>query len=196
MSLTSDAAIRLLYINNLKTHVVQYLTILESIFGPRDSRFIFNTIGQSCDEQPCTYFPSQFHFDGNCPVDILIGKWPWEHYSPDQGPWQIAHECVHLLDPGVLGSANVLEEGLATWFQNEPRYHNKEVQRYIARQQNRDPCYANAEKLVRSTLPGIFPAVNTLRIRGIRIRDIQTDMLIPLLPNIEKTILDCLCAQF
>jgi len=32
--------------------------------------------------------------------------------------WQLAHECVHLIDPHK-DPTNFLEEGLATWYQNQ-----------------------------------------------------------------------------
>ncbi len=135
------------YVRDLKAHVTRYLSILESILGPRDPRFVFGTIRKS-DGRPCTHFPEDFHLRGGCRVDILITDWPWEHYSLDQGPWQIAHECVHLLDPGKMGAANVLEEGLATWFQNEPSYHDGRVRRYIAGNEKQLPAYLEAQELV------------------------------------------------
>lgn len=183
------------YVSNLKAHVMTYLLILESIFGPRDPRFVFNTIGMS-DESPSTQFPGGFHFRGDCRVDILITRWPWEHCSPDQGPWQIAHECVHLLDPCTLGSTNVLEEGLAIWLQNEPSYHDELVRSYIAKNKRPQPAYADAEKLVRCSLPGILNAVKALRALGVRICDIKADMLAPLLPSTETETLERLCTQF
>ena len=183
------------YVSDLKAHVTRYLAILESIFGPRDPRFVFNTIRMS-DESPSTHFPGGFHFRGDCRVDIFITRWPWEHCSPDQGPWQIAHECVHLLDPGKFGSTNVLEEGLATWFQNEPSYQDELVRCYIAKNEKPLPAYADAEKLVRSSLPGILNAVKALRAVGVRIRDIKADMLASLLPSTETETLERLCTRF
>ncbi len=184
------------YISDLKAHAIRYLAILESILGPRDPKFVFNTIGKT-DESPCTYFPKGFHFSGDCHIDILITRWPWENCCPGQGPWQVAHECVHLLDPCELGSTNVLEEGLATWFQNEPSYHNEQVRRYIAKNASPlPPAYAEAEKLVRSSLPDIFKAVKALRASGVRIRDVKADMLAPLLPCTETEILERLCTRF
>ena len=88
------------YVCELKAHVARYLSILESIFGPRDSRFEVGTV-QKSDDGPRTHFPEGFHFNGGCRVDILISSWPWDNRRPDQGPWQIAHECAHLLDPYV-----------------------------------------------------------------------------------------------
>ena len=32
--------------------------------------------------------------------------------------WEIAHECVHLLDPKIPAPTTFLEEGIATWYQN------------------------------------------------------------------------------
>ena len=61
------------YISDLKAHVTRYLAILESIFGPRDPRFVFNTIGKT-DGMPCTYFPEDFHFKGDGRIDILITR--------------------------------------------------------------------------------------------------------------------------
>lgn len=183
------------YVRSLESHVTRYLSVLESIFGPRDPGFLFNSVGCS-DDGPCTHFPDGFHFGGKCRVDILISRWPWENCCADQGPWQIAHECVHLLDPGTLGSASVLEEGLATWFQNEPRYHDEPVRSYIAGIESRIEAYANAEALVRSRLPGIIRAVKALRASGTRIREIKEDLLAPLVPEADTDTLERLCARF
>ena len=76
------------YVRNLEAHVTSYVSILESIFGQRDPRFVFGTIGMS-DGRPRTHFPGRFHLDGGCHVDILITKYPWEHRSPDQGPGRV-----------------------------------------------------------------------------------------------------------
>lgn len=183
------------YVSSLRLHVTKYLTILESILGPRDPRFVFGTIGKS-DERPHTYFPDGFHFRGKCRVNICISSWPWDHRSPDQGPWQVAHECLHLLDPIELGTANVLEEGLATWFQNEPSYHNELVRSYIARNERLSPDYMEAEELVRNCMPDILIATKSLRAAGVRICDIKPELLDPLLSNIEPKAIERLCARF
>ena len=106
--------------------VKSYLTVLEEMFGPRDKRFVFGTVGLTTDEKdrPQTYFPNGFHFLGKCTVDVHITSCPWKNLHQDQGGWQVAHESVHLLDPGPEG-ANFLEEGLATWFQDESEFHNE-----------------------------------------------------------------------
>ena len=185
-----------LYVRDLEAHVTRYMSILESIFGQRDPRFLFGTIGMSDDGRPRTHFPGRFHFGGGCSVDILITQYPWEHRSPDQGPWQVAHECVHLLDPREKGTANILEEGLATWFPDEPAYHDERVRRYIANNNKLPPAYMEAQDLVRRSLPDMLQAVKTLRASGVRIGDIKADMLAPLLPHAETGTVERLCEPF
>ncbi len=183
------------YIKCLETYVTKYSATLELIFGPRDQRFVFNSIWY-LDGDPCTFFPNDFHLNGKRPIDIRISRYPWENCCKDQGPWQIAHECVHLLDPVELGKTNVLEEGLATWFQNEPCYHDEQIRKYIAKNKEPSSAYANAEQLVRSCLPDILKAVKNLRASGVRISEIQAEMLAPLLQSTKIETLERLCARF
>ena len=187
------------YVRDLKAHVARYISILESIFGQRDPRFVFGTIEMSDDESPRTHFPDYFHFGGGCRVNILITKHPWEHCRLDQGPWQVAHECVHLLDPSEAGTGNVLEEGLATWFQDESTYHDEQVRHYIAKYDKHakfSPVYLEAEELVRGSVPDILHAVKKLRGSGFRIGDIKADVMAPLLPKVGTETLERLCSPF
>ncbi|MDE0309512.1 MAG: hypothetical protein OXI60_06730 [Acidiferrobacterales bacterium] len=183
------------YIKDLETYVTKYSETLDLIFGPRDQRFKFNSICYAVDG-PYTFFPECFHLNGDCRIDICISKNSWENCRKDLGPWQIAHECVHLLDPGKFGTVNVLEEGLATWFQNEPCYHDEHIRKFIAKNNELSPAYANAEQLVRSCLPDILKAVKSLRTSGVRIREIKVEMLEPHLKNTKFETLEYLCAQF
>ena len=97
----------------LEHQVCRYRGILENLFDPCDRRFIFGSIKKSTDQDdvPHTNFPNGLHFNGECVVDIHISEWPWQQCCRDQGTWQVAHESVHLLDPGVGGTATFLEEG-------------------------------------------------------------------------------------
>ena len=138
------------FVYQLEEHARQYLIELEQMLGPRDSRFVFGTVRMTTNKNdtPHTHAPNgSFHFDGNCIVDVHISKWPWENLRLPQSVWQVAHESVHLLDPGPLGT-NFLEEGLATWFQNEREFHNEEVRRYIAKNKEHVRSYAEAKELV------------------------------------------------
>ncbi len=88
---------QLTYIQALEAHARRYISILESIFGPRDARFVFGTVRKS-NGCPRTDFPKDFHYCGECEVDILVSEHPWNQQSQDQGAWQVAHERVHLSD--------------------------------------------------------------------------------------------------
>ena len=184
------------FVRYLEQKVHRYVDRLEKMFGPRDQRFVFGTVRQSNSHIPRTHFPFDYHEDGGCVVDILIGQRPWENRWRDQGTWQVAHECVHLLDPVEAGTANVLEEGLATWFQDEPQYHDKLVKRYITRNRPHPENYAKAKWLVLQCQRGILPAVKEIRSSGTRIRDITPEVLAAKLPDADRETIDSLCTKF
>ena len=182
------------FVQYLEQQVRYYLSILESMFGPRDPRFEFGSIRKSSDDIPRTYFPNSYYKSGGCVVDICLSDWPWERHSYDQGTWQVAHECVHLLDPGVGGTTN-LEEGLASWFQNEPRFHSDDVKRYIARNNKHGVSYESARGLVLRCMPQLIPAVKEIRLSGTGIPGITTNALAAKL-DVDSDIIEKLCARF
>ena len=95
------------FIWHLNQQVPHYLNILESKFGPCDPRFKFGSVQKSQNNIPHNSFPNGYSEDGGCVVDICIGAQPWKHCNYGHGTWQVAHECVHLLDPGLVD----LEQG-------------------------------------------------------------------------------------
>lgn len=171
---------------------------LETMFGPTDPRFVFRTITKATapSDTPYIDFPDGFHLNGGCVVNICISERPWQRCSRDQGSWQVAHESVHLLDPGLRGGSNFLEEGLAIWFQNEPTFHSDAVKRYI--EQNTPPAqnYRDADAWVRACMPQLIPAVKTIRASGVRIGDMTADELAEHLPGADRDILERLCTTF
>ena len=185
------------YVEFLEVQAYRYRTILQDILGPFDRRFVFGSIKKSINEDgvPHTNFPGGFHFNGDCVVDIHISSWPWENRSPDQGPWQVAHESVHLLDPGVGGSATFLEEGLATWFQDEPKFHIDVVRAYIGRGVTHTRHYKVAKELVSSCMPTLIPVVKEFRSQGVRIREITADILSPRLQTVGRETIERLCTR-
>ena len=187
------------FVHHLEGWVRSYRTTLEQMFGPCDSRFVFGTVRLTTnkDDKPQTYSPNQFHRGGNCTVDVHISRCPWENLFPDQSVWQVAHESVHLLDPGKLGT-NFLEEGLATWFQDEPRFHNKDVQCYIPKAIGKHSVlYVEARELVRHAIPHrLCSAIKELRASGVRIPDIKADVLGPHLPHVSDATIKQLCVPF
>ena len=186
------------FVKFLEKQALRYREILEGKFGPCDQKFVFGTIKKTPyeDDVPHTNFPDKFHTNGGCIVDIHISKWPWQHECRDQGTWQVAHESVHLLDPGPLVTTNNLEEGLATWFQDESKYHIDEVKRYIERGIQHSHNYLLAKELVRRCIPHLTSAVKEIRISGVRIRDITAQVLAPHLPNVDSRTIEQLCERF
>ena len=180
------------YVESLESEVQRYKKLLKNLIGPGDPRFVFGTIRQSEDNTPRIFFPAGYHMEGGCMVDIHISDFPWEHCSPDQGKWQVAHECVHLLDPGIHGTANFLEEGLATWFQNEPQFHDDTVRHYIARN-SRNLLYDAAKDLVLRCMPQLTTAVKEIRESGTKIREISPDVLATRLPHVDRKTVESLC---
>ena len=170
------------YIRKLELDVREYLPTLEQLLGPRDKRFEFRTIRKSDDDRPRINFVDKYHTNGGCEVDILITDDPWYNKYPDQGTWQVAHECVHFLDPVDFcneGSC-YLEEGLAAWFQDEPKFHDDVVKKYIARMKegSRLAIYLDAKKRAISCgIDDLTTAVKEIRRSGERIRDITLDDL-------------------
>ena len=169
------------------------------MFGKRDERFVLGSIARAPDDHnvPNTYFPNEYHMNGNCTVDIRISQHPFDNHCYDQGGWQIAHECVHLLDPVFKGTANFLEEGLATWYQDEMCFHNEQVRKYIRRNKKLPPNYVEAKGLVRECIPhGLIAAVKEIRSHEVRIGEINADILGTFLPNVDRATVHRLCEKF
>ena len=173
---------------------------LETMFGQRRPGFLFRSIRQSGDEYPRIHFPFVNPVDGNRVVDIHIGKTPWERRDAGRSGWQVAHECVHLLDPGLFGTSNVLEEGLATWFQDNPTHHLPIIREYIVRHigsnMEHPRNYADAKEFVRRCMPELIGAVSASRASGTRISDITTDELAQHLLGKDTNTIKRLCAGF
>ena len=111
----------------------EFLGAIEAQLGARDPRYRLGDIYANVDNDFAYIYP----WDG--PVDIFLTKRAIERNTDREAEWQLAHECVHLLDPNARRNAagdfmptNVLEEGLATWFQDElyPEFRDCHLRRY------------------------------------------------------------------
>ena len=184
----------------LSKQVRRYLVILERLFGPRDPRFDFGSIKRSTHPKgdPQTHFPTEYHERGGCIVDIHISPYPYDNNLKDHATWQLAHECVHLIDPCKGGEANVLEEGLATWFQCEASYHPEDVQSFIEGLAPLPSHYLEAMTLVKHCMPNLAIVLRRVRAMGIRLRDIEADSLQELSRKDRFPIstIERLCARF
>jgi len=91
----------------LASRLGQMLNMAEQDFGPRDKTFTILGI-EFRDGVPQSWFPC------NCGhVVIQLSREAMQ--DPNRAFFQLAHECIHLLDP-CPGGTNKLEEGVATHF--------------------------------------------------------------------------------
>ena len=189
---------QVIFLSELDEQRKQYMEVLENLFGCRDSRFLFGSIKRSThkDGMPETFFPNGYSEKGGCVVDIQISPQVYFNQALDQAMWQIAHESVHLLDPCCKGAANILEEGLETWFQDEEKYHPNFVQEFIRRNCEHISNYAEAKELVVGCMPHLAKAVREIRSNGIRLQDFEPRLLKALLPDVDDSVVHRLCAPF
>ena len=165
------------YPKTLPEYTSEYLADIEQWFGPRDRSFTL--VGIDIDKTPGNVPRTWFPDSGIAPDDIqrrsrhvVIRLGPAALTGLARATWQLAHECFHLLDPWnpkVDGRpTNMLEEGLATWYQNsrvpEAEFH--------------EGLYAAAEDLVRPLMDELPHAIKRIRKeRGLRIGEIPPDIL-------------------
>ena len=142
-------------------------------------KFQLGNIYWDTDDRYAYIYP----WDGK--VDIYLTKKAVLDDNARNAEWQLAHECVHLLDPncrcdskGNIIRTNVLEEGIASWFHDElyPEFRNR-------RQKN----YEQARNLVEKYIDnGLLAHVKALREnQGFKIHNIQAKDLLKI-PGIKK----------
>ncbi len=94
----------------------EFIRELEDLLGKRDPDYeILDVIRVAEDSIPCIYFPEGLKIKK---IEIRLGSDVIEKRDYEWATWQLAHECVHLLDPGEIPTI-VMEEGIACWFQDK-----------------------------------------------------------------------------
>ena len=195
----------------LDLRVSSYITLLENILGQRDCTFQFMGVFPSDSDAPHIYFNKSYDPNG-CPVYLMIGKSAWQDmldgYSEAEGYsglrkyqccgiWQAAHETVHLMDPRQKDGTSILEEGLATWFQDEYDCNDKMLSSYRKCYTNEGDNYATARNLIISCGPEkLCRAVKNLRRDGTKIGDISASDLQCHLKDADRELLEHLCSEF
>ena len=167
----------------LAEYTSYYLSELERLFGPRDKSFTLVGIDicRTPGVPPHPWYPGT----GNR-KHIIIRLAPNAAANPALARWQLAHECLHLLDPTIVkgdGRATLLEEGLATWFQNT----------FVPEVAFREGQYAEAEALILPYMNVLPDAVRKIRLGGVRIIDIQSATLREHCPGISEETAQWLC---
>ena len=142
---------------------------LQERFGSRDSNFEFGRI--LLGRGPHISCPSISRIIDIHLTETALVSWPDETLAR----WQLAHECLHLIDPHK-NPTNVLEEGLATWYQ-----YNKVTRKFAERGSSWD----RAEKVVRPFMNTLPAAIRRIR-KDLRlaIGDIPEDVLLQYCPEV------------
>ena len=153
---------------------------VEQRFGPRDTSFkiLPTEIG---GPYPRLYFP------GN-PGEVVVQLGDKAKGELTEALSQLAHEAVHLLNPGT--SASVLEEGLATRFQLE--YGNRRSPGYSCP----DPDRVTACRLVGDLLSLVPDAVRLLRGSGRSLSMVAPAEILALDPKIKDESAKMLASKF
>ena len=175
-----------------------FLTEIEKLFGPRDPKFTY--VGLEFDTThdakpriwfPHTGYPGRETNEPSRHVNIrLTGN---AQNDANLAIWQLAHECVHLIDPWNIEvegrTSNVLEEGLATWYQNT-------IVQGVSLDD--DPSYKEAKTLVEPYMPKLAETIKHLRTQhSVRIGDIENpDLLLKHSPDMDPKTAENLCRYF
>ena len=180
----------------LPEYASRFLADIEHWFGPRDRSFVLVGIDIDCTpgNSPRLWFPES----GLAPDDaelrskhIVIRLSQVALTDLARARWQLAHECFHLLDPWnprVDGRpTNMLEEGLATWYQNSR----------VPEAESHEGLYAAAEDLVRPLMGELPSAIKRIRRdRTVRIGEFTSDLLRDYCPEYHEETLQRLCQPF
>ena len=147
---------------SLERDATAFLSRLEELFGPRDPRFPLLDIQRWTDPSEG---PRPVFYEKEGRVRVMITA----NVNDKSARWEVAHECVHLIDPWIFAKegreTNVLEEGLATWFQNTQVSEGRG---------DPLPFYKRAESLVCPYMSDFPAAIKRIRREGTRIGDIQS----------------------
>ena len=173
-----------------------FLTEIETLLGPRDSKFTY--VGLEIDETPNAspriWFPHSGHpvrEQGKRSEHVIIRLTEKAQTDANLAIWQLAHECVNLIDPWNIDAegrpTNLLEEGLAAWYQHT-----------IVHGIPLDPPYAEAKALVDPHMPNLATAIRHIRTdHKIRIGDIEDpDLLMRHCREMDSKIAENLCLRF
>ena len=173
-----------------------FIAEIEKLLGPRDSNFTY--VGLEIDTTPNAipqvWFPPTGHPErerGKRSKHIIIRLTESAQSNANIAIWQLAHECVHLIDPWNIDTEgrqpNMLEEGLAAWYQNT-----------IVQGVPYDPPYAEAKALVEPYMPELTATIKHIRTQhNLRISAIDDpDLLLRHCPAMDTKGADALCQRF
>ena len=175
-----------------------FLNEIESLLGPRDPSYTYVgfEIDATPDSSPSLWFPHVGHpeKDKEKPSNHIIIRLTEKAQSDaNLAIWQLARECVHLIDPWNIETegrpTNYLEEALATWYQNT-----------IVQDVPLDdtPSYEETKSLIEPYMPELAATIKHIRTKHkIRISAIDDpDLLLRHYPDMDTKVAEKLCQRF
>ena len=122
----------------------------ERYFGPRNPDWTLGAVRRN----PSGDYPRIHLYPETGYVDIFLSS------RLDEGDlpailYELAHECVHVLDPNPVQEGTYLCEGLASWFQVQESENMRPT----------DPRYVQALEAVERLMPRLRDAVRDRRVR-------------------------------
>lgn len=180
----------------LSSYASRFIADIEGLFGPRDRSFtlVGIVIDRTSGNPPQLWFPDS----GIPPEDterrsrhVVIRLASNALTDLARARWQLAHECLHLLDPWnarVDGRpANWLEEGLAAWYQNSR----------VPEAECHEGQYALAEDLVSPLMEELPNVIKLIRQeRALRISEVTPRVLQDYCLGMGEDISQKLCQPF
>ena len=173
-----------------------FLNEIETLLGPRDPNYTYVGIefDTTPDAKPHVWFPHVGHPDrdrGKTSNHIIIRLTADAQTDANLAIWQLARQCVHLIDPWNIETegrpTNYLEEGIACWYQST-----------IIQDIPLNPPYDEAKSLVQPHMPELAATIKHLRSKHkLRISAIDDpDLLIRHFPEMDTDVANRLCRRF
>ena len=173
-----------------------FISEIERLLGPRDPKFTYVglEIDTTQDATPQVWFPHTGHPErerGKRSEHIIIRLTERAQNDANIAIWQLAHQCVHLIDPWQAEieeqPTNYLEEGLAAWYQDN-----------IVQGMPPDPPYTEAKSLVEPYMPDLAATIKHIRTHHkVRISAMDDpDILLRHCPEMDTKVAENLCRRF
>lgn len=173
------------YTPTVTTLLGRFLKIAEEMFGPRDMEFTILGVEFSEIDQPQIWFPE---YPEKKFISIILT--PGCETDFNRAIFQLSHEIVHALCPTPGYHANVLEEGVATYFSYQMSEKFGNSMKAGAKQ------YIEAEKCAEQLLAIKSDVIKEARKFCPDISSISHTQLKTLCPNVGESLLDTLLMPF
>lgn len=179
-----DAARREQFDSTLRQWADEIIPAIEMKYGKINPNFEFIGV-ELLRRKPQTFFPA---FGAGKLVTIRLNITTVNNDA--QALFQLAHECVHLLDPTKLGNAPVLEEGLASI--NSIEY----VRRLSPIFGNGDNRYDMAAAVAQEALSINPDFVRNLRGADVPFAEMTPELILQECTGLNAGLAEALCAKF